>query len=65
VFRTAERRRIEVCFDATTVDWVRAGVHAFREALGAGWGGFPCHKQSGCAGCIYRKSCWPEDYPHV
>jgi len=65
VFRIAERRRIEVCFDTGTVNWVRAGIHAFREAMGTGMDGFPRNKQPGCTGCIYRKPCWPEEYPYV
>jgi CRISPR-associated exonuclease Cas4 len=63
IFRTAERRRIRVELDDATLAWVREGVAAFRAALPGGLAAFPRHRQPGCAGCIYRAGCWPEEFP--
>ena len=65
IFRTTERRRITVELDPERRNWVSNGVLAFRAGLKAGMTGFGCRKQPGCAACIYRSHCWPEEYPHV
>lgn len=65
IFRTSERRRVRVELLPETLASARDGVAEFREALRAGMTGFPQRKQPGCAACIYRKNCWPEEYPYV
>ncbi len=65
IFRAAERRRVVVVFTAETRAWVQAGVTAFRAALPTGLAGFKQVRQPGCAGCIYRLHCWPEEWHHV
>ncbi len=65
IFRTTERRRSRIELDMDIKSWASAGVAAFRAALVVGMAGFHRHRQSGCAACIYRSHCWPEEYPHV
>ncbi|MBE0541325.1 MAG: Dna2/Cas4 domain-containing protein [Verrucomicrobia bacterium] len=65
IFRSAERRRVEVEFTEAVRAWVIAGVHDFRAALARGQNGFARQRQAGCGGCIYRAHCWPEEWPHV
>jgi CRISPR-associated exonuclease Cas4 len=65
IFRSEERRRIQVEFTDATRAWVIAGVQAFRNGLSCGQEAFSRQRQAGCGGCIYRAHCWPEEWPYV
>ena len=65
IFRSAERRRIEIELPDAIRAWVVAGVHEFRAALSLGQNGFARKRQAGCGGCIYHAHCWPEVWPYV
>jgi CRISPR-associated exonuclease Cas4 len=65
IFRSEQRRRIQVEFTRPIRAWVVAGVGEFRSALERGQNGFRRQRQAGCGNCIYRSNCWPEEWPHV
>jgi CRISPR-associated exonuclease Cas4 len=65
IFRSAERRRVQVEFTDAVRLWVVEGIEEFRSKLPQGLSGFRGRRQSGCGGCIYRSYCWPEEWPHV
>jgi CRISPR-associated exonuclease Cas4 len=65
IFRVLERRRIEVCIDEGRRIQAQDGIEQFRRSLLRGMNGFAPKRQRGCAHCIYRTHCWPEEFPHL
>jgi CRISPR-associated exonuclease Cas4 len=65
VFRIKEKRRVIIEIDEGIRNTTIEGLKAFREALPKGIGGYLKSKQTGCLGCIYRSSCWPNEFYDV